>query len=396
MDRIKNPFNPGAGSKPPALVGRDQIIEEATIQIKRANLGNSIRSQMLLGLRGVGKTVLLNHISAIAEENNHIITVIEANEEIDLVAVLQSEIQQLLKKLSVIENIKDKVHRALSVAKSFFSTFNLDVGGISIEIKPEFGTADSGLLESDLSQLFLVIGETAQAANRPWSIFIDEVQYLKSADLSALIVALHRCSQKNLPILFFGAGLPQVAAMSGDVKSYAERLFAYPFIGALPVEEAKTAIREPIIKLNERIEDDALDEIVKYTKGYPYFLQEWGAEIWNAGIEQIPITQQDVVQASQSVFYKLDHGFFNVRLDRLTNKEKDYVIAMANLGEGPYKSGDIATYLGKRNNELGNVRAKIIEKGMIYSPSYGELDFTVPLFDDFLRRKFPKNIPHHD
>ncbi len=388
MDRIKNPFNPGAGSKPPALVGRDQIIEEATIQIKRANLGNSIRAQMLLGLRGVGKTVLLNHISTIAEENKHVITVIESNEDIELVAVLQSEIQQLLRKLSVIENVKDKVLRAFSVAKSFFSTFNIDIGGISIEIEPEFGTADSGLLESDLAQLFVVIGEVAKAANRPWSIFIDEVQYLKSSDLSALIVALHRCSQKNLPILFFGAGLPQVAAMSGDAKSYAERLFAYPSIGALPVDEAKKAIQEPIEKLNEHITDDALDEIVKYTKGYPYFLQEWGAEIWNAGIEQMPITQQDVIQASKSVFYKLDNGFFNVRLDRLTNKEKDYVIAMAKLGNGPYKSGDIANYLGKRNSELGNVRAKIIEKGMIYSPSYGELDFTVPLFDDFLRRKF--------
>ena len=388
MDRIKNPFNPGAGSKPPALVGRDQIIEEATIQIKRANLGNSIRAQMLLGLRGVGKTVLLNHISTIAEENKHIITVIESNEDIDLVAVLQSEIQQLLRKLSVIENVKDKVYRAFSVAKSFFSTFNIDIGGISIEIEPEFGTADSGLLESDLAQLFVVIGEAAKAANRPWSIFIDEVQYLKSSDLSALIVALHRCSQKNLPILFFGAGLPQVAAMSGEAKSYAERLFAYPFIGALPVDEAKKAIQEPIENLNEYITDDALDEIVKYTKGYPYFLQEWGAEIWNAGIEQMPITQQDVIQASKSVFYKLDNGFFNVRLDRLTNKEKDYVIAMAKLGNGPYKSGDIANYLGKRNSELGNVRAKIIEKGMIYSPSYGELDFTVPLFDDCLRRKF--------
>lgn len=388
MDRIKNPFNPGAGSKPPALVGRDQIIEEATIQIKRANLGNSIRSQMLLGLRGVGKTVLLNHISTIAEENKHVVTMIESNENIELVAVLQSEIQQLLKKLSVIENVKDKVQRALSVAKSFFSTFSIDIGGMSIEIEPEFGTADSGLLESDLAQLFVVIGEAAKAANRPWSIFIDEVQYLKSADLSALIVALHRCSQKNLPILFFGAGLPQVAAMSGDAKSYAERLFAYPFIGALPIDEAKKAIQEPIEKLNESIADEALDEIVKYTKGYPYFLQEWGAEIWNAGIEQITISQQDVVQASKSVFYKLDNGFFNVRLDRLTNKEKDYVIAMAKLGNGPYKSGDIANCLGKRNNELGNVRAKIIEKGMIYSPSYGELDFTVPLFDDFLRRKF--------
>lgn len=388
MDRIKNPFNPGAGSKPPALVGRDQIIEEATIQIKRANLGNSVRSQMLLGLRGVGKTVLLNHISAIAEENKHVVTVIESNENIELVAVLQSEIQQLLKKLSVMENVKDKVYRAFSVAKSFFSNFNIDIGGVSIEIEPEFGTADSGLLESDLAQLFVVIGEAARAANRPWSIFIDEVQYLKSADLSALIVALHRCSQKNLPILFFGAGLPQVAAMSGDAKSYAERLFAYPYIGALPIEEAKKAIQEPIEKLNEHIENDALDEIVEYTKGYPYFLQEWGAEIWNAGIENHPITQQNVVQASKSVFSKLDNGFFNVRLDRLTNKEKDYVIAMAKLGSGPYKSGDIADYLGKKNRELGPVRAKVIEKGMIYSPSYGELDFTVPLFDDFLRRKF--------
>ncbi|MFB6349950.1 AAA family ATPase [Moraxella sp. ZJ142] len=313
MNRIKNPFNPGAGSRPPALVGRDQIIEEATIQIKRANLGNSVRSQMLLGLRGVGKTVLLNHISTIAEENRHVTTVIESNEDIDLVTVLKSEIQQLLRKLSMMENVKDKVHRAFSVAKSFFSTFNIDIGGISIEIEPEFGTADSGLLESDLAQLFVVIGEAARAANRPWSIFIDEVQYLKPADLSALIVALHRCSQKSLPVLFFGAGLPQVAAMSGDAKSYAERLFAYPFIGALPDDEAKKAIQEPITNLGENITDEALDEVISQTKGYPYFLQEWGSEIWNVGVEQKVITRQDVIQASKTVFYKLDNGFFNVR-----------------------------------------------------------------------------------
>lgn len=394
MNRIKNPFTPGAGSRPPELVGRDKIIEDSTIEIKRACIGNQARPQMLLGLRGVGKTVLLNHIEKIASQNNHITTMIEANEGIDLVYTLQAEIQQLLKKLSLIENAKDKVNRALSVAKSFFSIFSLtiEIGDISMDISPEIGTADKGQLESDLSELFVVLGDLTKTVGKPWSIFIDEVQYLSEKDLSALIVALHKCSQLNLPILFFGAGLPQVAAMSGEAKSYAERLFNYPYIGPLTAEDVKKAIRNPIEKLGENITDEALKLIFDFTQGYPYFLQEWGAEIWNNAEENSIIDDNSVRVTAPLVLDKLDHGFFSVRLDRLTNKEKEYVIAMASLGKGGYKTGNIAQKLGRTNTGLGNVRSSIIKKGMIYSPYYGILDFTVPLFDDFLRRQY-KN--HH-
>lgn len=389
MDRVKNPFTPGAGTQPPALEGRSEILDEASIQIKRASMGNDARPQMLLGLRGVGKTVLLNHIAEIAEKHHHIITMIEADENIDLIKVLHFNIQQLLRKISVIERLKDKTKHALAVTKSFFGTFNISIADIlSIEIKPEIGTADSGMLEADLAELFVTLGELSKEAGRPWCILIDEVQYLKSTDLAALIVALHKCVQKRLPVLFFGAGLPQVAAMSGDAKSYAERLFNYPYIGALPDKEAKNAIKNPITSLHEAINVDALERIVQYTKGYPYFLQEWGSEVWNVATDGQPISLFDVEIASGKVFDKLDKGFFNVRLDRLTSKEKEYMIAMAALGEAPYKTGEVAQKLHKNSSAFGVIRAKLIDKGMIYSPTHGEISFTVPLFDDFLRRQF--------
>ncbi|KAE9529840.1 AAA family ATPase [Testudinibacter aquarius] len=392
MDAIKNPFVPGAGTSPPELAGREVIIETATVSIKRASLGNQSRSQMLLGLRGVGKTVLLNHLDDIAQQNQHITSFIEANENINLIEVLQSEIQQVLKKLSRIEAIKDKAMRGFSVLKSFLSNFNFEISGISIEIEPELGSADSGKLESDLSELFVILGELAKEGKKPWTILIDEVQYLNKTDLAAFIVALHKCNQKNLPILFFGAGLPQVAAMSGDAKSYAERLFSYPSIGALTEAEAAKAIKNPIEHLGESISDKALALIYQKTKGYPYFLQEWGSQVWDHAISGSTISKTDVINASQQVFDHLDHGFFSVRLDRLTNAERDYVIAMASLGNGPYKTPEIAAILGKKNSALSNVRQGIINKGMIYSPTYGELHFTVPLFDDFLRRTF---VQHH-
>lgn len=387
MDEIRNPFAPSAGSQPPELAGRDSLIRSAEIAIQRILRGKHDRSQILLGLRGTGKTVLLNKIEDIASENDHLTSFVEAPEDRNLAELLYPKIHQVLRKLSFIENAKAKTHKALRILRSFASAFKLTVGDVSIAVDPQPGLADSGILEYDLIDLFFAVGEAAQSAGRGWTLLIDEVQYLSKQELSALIVAIHRMSQKGLPILFFGAGLPQIAALSGEAKSYAERLFLFPKIGPLDDTAAENAIRLPIEEEEESITNDALTAIVRVTEGYPYFLQEWGFQVWNTA-EKSPFTQNDVEKATEHALRRLDESFFRVRYDRLTPKEREYVLAMATLGDGPYKSSDIADELGETVNTLGPRRAKIIYKGMIYSPEHGDVDFTVPMFASYLRRNF--------
>lgn len=387
MDQVRNPFAPGAGNRPPELAGRDPILEEASVAIQRALIGKPSRSQMLLGLRGVGKTVLLNKIQEVAEANGHETSFIEAPENKPLCDLLYPRIHQALRKLSLVENARAKSISAMRALRSFASVFHVKIGEIEIGVDPEVGIADSGDLEADLPELFVRVGEAAQAAGRAWTLLIDEVQYLKSEDLAALIVSVHKVNQKNLPVLFFGAGLPQVAALSGDAKSYAERLFHYPPVGALNDEAARTAIRQPIEDEGESIEDPALDDILQKTRGYPYFLQEWGYQCWSLA-DDSPIDIEVARGAAVASTKRLDDGFFKVRFDRLTPKEREYVIAMAQLGPGPYRSADVAEKLGESHRSLGPRRSQIISKGMIYSPQHGDIAFTVPMFDDYLRRNF--------
>lgn len=387
MDSVRNPFAPGAGSRPPELAGRETILKDADTAIQRALLGKSSRSQMLLGLRGVGKTVLLNKIEEMAQAAGHVTSAIEAPEGKALGELLAPKISQALRKLSASEEAKAKAHQALRALRSFTSAFKLSYGDVSISVDPEVGVADSGSMEADLPELFVRVGEAAKAAGKAWTLLIDEVQYLRSEDLAALIVSLHKANQKNLPILFFGAGLPQVAALSGEAKSYAERLFHYPAIGALDAGDARTAIRQPIEDEGESIEDKALDEILARTKGYPYFLQEWGYQCWNLA-DGPGIGLDDASKAAEEATRRLDDGFFKVRFDRLTPKEREYVIAMAKLGAGPYRSLDVAVALSETHQSLGPRRAQIISKGMIYSPSHGDIAFTVPMFNDYLIRNY--------
>lgn len=387
MDEVRNPFAPGAGSRPPELAGREAILRDAQTAIQRALLGKPIRSQMLLGLRGVGKTVLLSKIEEMAEASGHLTSSIEAPEGKALSELVAPKINQVLRKLSALESAKARAHIALRALRSFASAFKLSYGDVSISVDPEVGVADSGDMEADLPELFMRVGEAARAAGKPWTLLIDEVQYLRSQDLAALIVALHKVSQKDLPVLFFGAGLPQVAALSGDAKSYAERLFHYPAVGALVEAAAETAIRQPIESEGEQIDDDAIKEILAKTKGYPYFLQEWGYQCWNLA-EGPRIKLEDASKAAGEATKRLDEGFFKVRFDRLTPKEREYVIAMAKLGAGPYRSSDVADSLRETIQSLGPRRAQIISKGMIYSPSHGDIAFTVPMFDEYLIRNY--------
>ncbi|EPE95117.1 ATP-binding protein [Rhizobium grahamii] len=389
MDEVRNPFAPGAGSQPPELAGRNGILEDARIAVQRVIRGKPARSQILLGLRGVGKTVLLNKIEQIAEEHGHLTSMVEGPEGIPLPTLLYPRIHQVLRKLSVVEKAKANAFSAMRALRSFASIFKVEMGDFALSVDPETGTADSGNIEYDLAELFVRVGEAAKAAGRGWTLLIDEIQYLGERDYAALIVAIHRISQKGLPVLFFGAGLPQVAALSGDAKSYAERLFTYPSVGALDQPSAELAIKNPIEEEGERINVEALQAIIAQTRGYPYFLQEWGYQAWNAA-DYSPIDAADINQSAKKALHRLDEGFFRVRFDRLTPRERDYVFAMARLGMGPYKSGDVADMMKEPPSKFGPVRASLIKKGMIYSPSYGDVDFTVPLFGDYLVRNWIK------
>ncbi len=329
--------------------------------------------------------MLLNTIGNLAEDFGYLTSFIEGPEDKPLTDLLYPRMQQVLRKLSLIESAKEKAHRATRALRSFASVFKVKVGDFSVSVDPEPGIADSGNLEYDLSDMFTAIGQAAKAAGKGWCLLIDEVQYLKEPELAALIVALHRIGQKQLPVMLFGAGLPQLAGLSGDAKSYAERLFLFQNVGPLDAEAARRAIEMPIAEEEEEIESAATDRILALTGGYPYFLQEWGYQAWNAA-EASPIDLADVETATVAALARLDEGFFQVRFDRLTPKEREYVIAMSRLGKGPYRSSEVAEKLGEPPNRLGPRRARIIAKGMIYSPQYGDIDFTVPMFDDYLRR----------
>jgi hypothetical protein len=387
MDPVRNPFAPGAGSQPPEMAGREEIIATADTALQRLLIGRPAQSQMLLGLRGVGKTVLLNKIEQMAESHGYLTSFVEAPEDRKLADLLYPKIQQVLRKLSLIEAARTAAHGAMRALRGFAGAFKISVGDFDVSVDAEPGVADSGNLEYDLTELFLKVGGAAKAAGKAWLLLIDEVQYLSTEELGALIVAIHRINQKALPVIFFGAGLPAIAALSGDAKSYAERLFIFPKVDALPRDDAMNAIRQPIEEEGETIEDDLLDYIVDRTLGYPYFLQEWGHQVWNKSFGS-PISKECVPVAEKAALKRLDDGFFKVRIERLTPKEKEYVIAMARLGIGPYRSSDVAEMLGEKLTMLGPRRAQIIAKGMIYSPAHGEIAFTVPMFESYLKRNW--------
>jgi hypothetical protein len=390
MDKIRNPFSPGAGSPPPELAGRDEILDQARVLFSRVRVGRPEKSLLLTGLRGMGKTVLLDEMERIAQRAGFRTLLIEAHENKPLAVLLVPHLRRLLYELDRLAGAGNKVRRGLAVLKSFIGAIKVTVGEVEfgVDIEPEQGAADSGDLEVDLPNLFAAIAEAAQERKTAVAVLIDEIQYLGVAELSALIMAMHRLQQRQLPLVLIGAGLPILPALAGDSKSYAERLFSFPDVGPLDAADAATAIREPIEAAGERIEPAALDEIVAITRGYPYFLQEWGYQAWNL-TPASPVTLGHVRQATDVATRRLDENFFRVRFDRLTPAEKRYLRAMAELGSGPYRAGDIAACLGVKVTTVGPVRASLMKKGMVYSPAYGEMAFTVPLFDDFMRRAVP-------
>nr|WP_211248432.1 ATP-binding protein [Desulfobulbus elongatus] len=396
MDRITNPFSPGAGAPPPELAGRDAILEQAQVLFGRIKARRPEKSLLMTGLRGVGKTVLLNEMERMATKEGYRTISIEAHENKSLALLLIPQLRRLLFELDRMAGAGNKVRRGLAVLKSFIRGIRISVEGyeIGLDIDPEQGAADSGDLEIDMPNLFLAVAEAADERQTPVAILIDEIQYLRPPELSALIMAMHKMQQQQLPLVLVGAGLPILPGLAGESKSYAERLFSFPDIGPLSETESILAVKEPIETAGEIIDDSALQEIFRLTKGYPYFLQEWGYQAWNQA-EQSPITAAIVRETTNLVERRLDENFFRVRFNRLTPREKTYLRAMAELGAGPCRTADIADTLGMKMNSVGPVRSSLIKKGMIYSPSHGDMAFTVPLFNEFMKRAIPEFPPIH-
>ncbi len=390
MDPRRNPYAPGAGTPPPELAGRDEIIERASIALDRIRLGRAARSVVLYGLRGVGKTVLLQRIRQSAEQAGFVPVAIEAPEGRSLPATLGPALRAALIKMSKGEAAKNALKKALGALAGFARAVKIKYEDVefSIDVDSEHGLADSGDLEADLTDLIASVGEVAAERKTVVVLFIDELQYIPEEQLAALISALHRANQNQLPVTLVAAGLPQLLGQMGRAKSYAERLFEFIPIGPLGSDAARNALWIPAAHEDVAFEEAAIEEILKCTEGYPYFLQEWGKHAWGEAAAS-PITYNDAVRAASVALAELDASFFRVRFDRLTPAEKRYMRAMAELGPGPHRSGDIAEILNKKISAVAPIRSRLIEKGMIFSPAHGDTAFTVPLFDGFMKRIMP-------
>ena len=390
VDPVRNPYAPGAGTPPPELAGRGELRETARIALERVRVGRPGKSIMMVGLRGVGKTVLLDRIRQEAEDRGICTLNVEAPENRSLPAALAPRLRLALLQLSSREKAGQLAQRALRGLAGFVKAFQVKYHDIQmvVDFDPEPGLADNGDLEADLPDLLAAAGSAAQADATCLALFIDELQYVKEDELAALIMALHRTAQRQLPVAMLGAGLPQVRGNLGKAKSYAERLFEFPEIGPLSPDDARQAIVKPAEKEGATINPDALDAVVARTGCYPYFLQEWGKHLWDVA-ERSPITAANVAVASRQAVTALDASFFLVRFDRMTPAEKRYVRAMAQLGPGPHRSGDIAAELNRKVTALAPTRNQLIRKGAVWSPSHGDTAFTVPMFDEFMLRIMP-------
>jgi len=394
MDPRTNPYAPGAGTPPPELAGRDAAIEQAAVALDRIRDGRAARSVIFYGLRGVGKTVLLNQIRVDAEARGIQVVRMEAPEERSLPALLAPPLRAVLLRLNRGEAAKARVRRALSALAGFISLkVKYQDIELALDADPEKGLADSGDLDTDLGGLITAVGEAAAEQKTAIVLFLDELQYVPENELAALIMALHNAtSQNQLPVTMVAAGLPQLLGRMGRAKSYSERLFEFVSIGRLDAEAATAALCVPAEKEGATFDPDAIAEILRRTDCYPYFLQEWGKHSWNVA-ERSPINLADAKLANQEAINELDASFFRVRFDRLTPSEKRYMRAMAEMGPGPHRSGEVADLLHKKVTTTAPTRNALITKGMIYSPAHGDTAFTVPLFDGFMKRTIPDFAP---
>lgn len=386
MDKIINPFSPNAGSRPPELAGREAVFEDIRVFLGRLPLKRSVQSVLFTGLRGVGKTVLLNEIVHLAEQQGNVLPVyLEASENRPLGEMLASPLRMALLKIDRMKGAKEKVRRSLAGLRNFVGTIKVKFGDVGIELEPAAGLADSGDLQFDLIELLSAVADAAADRKMGVVLLIDEVQYVSGDEFGALVMAMHRMQQKGLPLAMVGASLPILPGLAGEAKSYAERLFVFPVIGALPEDASTKALRQPFAEAGVGIDEDAVRMIYRRSGGYPYFIQEWGYQLWNF-VEHGPVTLDDAKMVDSVVAEQLDNNFFRVRMERLTTSEKAFLRTMSEL-EGPeIKMADISKRLGISQQALGPRRSALVKRGMIYSPAHGLVAFTVPLFDEFLRR----------
>lgn len=385
MDRLRNPYSPGAGTPPPTLVGRDKQLDDMDVALRRLLMGRSVKSVLLTGLRGVGKTVLLVEFGRQALELGYIHEHVEAQDGTRVGLVVAEAVRKIVLRLNAMRRFQEHARRVLGVLKAF-SLQLPDGTRMRLDVDPIGGPADSGDLGSDLAGLFAEVGQLARQHSTGVLITIDEIQYLPPEDLGALMVGLHRVAQLRLPFAIAGAGLPSLPGLSGEAKSYSERMFDFSRIDSLPESLANDALGKPAQDEDVRWESDALHRVVAVTQGYPYFLQEFGKQSWDVAPGPGLITLDDVEASVPLAMAELDSGFFRVRVDKTTEKEREYLLAMARLGAGPYLSADVATALGRTTPQLGPVRDSLIKRGLCYAPRWGQLAFTVPMFDGFLLR----------
>lgn len=387
MDPISNPYSPGAGKRPPALVGRDDQIEAFDVAVRRLAVGRSDRSQMLTGLRGVGKTVLLREFRDVAAGHGWVSQSLEAGEDSPFVRQIAAAAQGALLDLTPGRRLSQIASRVLGVLKSFQLSWDIpEAGTITLGVDPVDGRADSRILQRDLTDLLREVAQHAKDRNKGVVVTIDEIQHLPKQHLRPLVVGLHEISQLDLPLLMVGAGLPSVLGLLGEARTYAERLFSFVDINSLDDGAAARALAEPASVEGVSWDDGAIEEALSLTQGYPYFLQEFGRQAWRMAEGPDRITRQDVLDAAPLARAELDAGFFRVRMDRTTDAQRAYLAAMAAMGPGPHRSGDVAAALGKKTTQVGPVRHSLIQRGLCYSPRHDVIAFTVPMFDEFVRR----------
>jgi hypothetical protein len=383
-----NPYTPNAGARPPALLGRDEELEAFTVLLARLLAGHTEQSMLITGLRGVGKTVLLTRFEEMAREAGWTTVEAEITKNSDFGDRMANLARRALLQVAPRVHWKKRALRAAAVLRSFQLTVRPD-GSVTagFDVDPAEGLADSGRLDEDLTDVFVALGEAAQENGTGVVFLIDEVQFLDTVEFEALVAAIHKTVQRQLPITLAGAGLPQLPRLAGEAKSYAERLFKFPRIGRLSDDQARAALAEPAERLGVRFGDDALAAVVAYTEGYPYFLQEYGSALWNQ-IDELKVSAEDVAFAQAAVEAKLDGGFFRVRIERASELEQRYLRAMAELGSQPQRTKDVAELLGRTSEQVAPIRARLIEKGLLYTPGRGLAAFTVPQFDRFMLRTY--------
>lgn len=394
MDPVANPYTPNAGARPDALVGRDDQLGTFDVLLRRLARGRTEQSMIITGLRGVGKTVLLGQFREKAQAQEWSVLDYEVVKHDDQAfrKDIALRLRTALLELAPRARWTDRFRRAAAALSSF--TVSVDANGefqAGLNVDAIEGLADHGDLSMDLTDVLVALGEAAKDKKSGVVLLLDEVQFLSKSQLEALIIALHKTVQRQLPITLVGAGLPQIAELAGDAKSYAERLFKFPRIGDLSAEDARRALEEPASAEGVDFTADALDLAVEVTGGYPYFIQELGYAVWGVA-QSSPITRGDVSDAVDLYQAKLDSSFFRVRLDRATELQTAYLRAMAELGPEPQKAADVAAVLERESTQLGPTRAELIDMGLLFTPQHGYAEFTVPHFDKFMRRVMPELV----